>query len=156
MNFTYPNTKTNMRIERELRMAINAAARAQQTPTYNERQEAEKRSVKAFLKANPALTKKVEAARKRYLTSRAKTDALEQSSAALLKGTGLRFTDRSGHELEVGFGNKSQELFVASGGVLPPVEKREWKADEVISRLAAADKSERDAILKDYGIKWSD
>jgi hypothetical protein len=145
-----------MRIETDLRMAINAAARAQKEPSYEERQKAEQDAIDKHVKKHAAPVKKARALQAKVEKLQAEIGRLNKEIVAILNPLGIEFTCRdSGPEFELPWGDKAKENFVKSGGVLPPSDKRKWSADSVLKQLAAADPKDRDTILKEYGINWT-
>lgn len=143
-----------MKIDTDLRMAINAAARAQKEPTYEEQQKAKTAAINALIKLHPGAVYK---ARKLEAKSRklyAEATKFEKEAQTALDPLGIEFARREGIEFDLRYGDKATAAFVNAGGKLPPPSKRKWKADDVIKRLVAADPKDRDAILKEYGINW--
>jgi hypothetical protein len=135
-----------MKIERDLRMAINAVARAQKPSSWEQRHQANAKAVKDLFTKNPALKKKLTQLQKK------REQLLKQVGAinAQFDDVGLNYKLDTFHTNDDG-----KKAFVKAGGVLPPVDKRSWKADEVINLLTLAeDQKTFDKILKQYGIVW--
>ena len=145
-----------MKIDQDLRSAINAAAKAQRDMSWRERITVIEKSVTAFLKGKTALVKKMN-------TLIAKGNALDTQRQAVTdqinKTLGPLGLCVKQSEIGATFSdwgdNEDADKFTAAGGVLPPAYKGNWKAEKLIAELAAADPSKRDAILKEYGINWS-
>jgi hypothetical protein len=138
-----------MKIESELRFAINAAAKTQTELSWQEKADAKREAIEAFLKTRRGLRAKVK---------RLTADAEEKSKVARAAWHKVdAITEEIGltRALENFSNAYGEEKFEKAGGVLPPREKRRWKAEEVIAKLAAATTPKQfNAILKEYGIHW--
>ena len=147
-----------MKIDADLRMAINAAARAQKPPTSKEERESEDKAVADFLKKHRTLRAKAVALKKQSLKARALSDTADAKLNEFLRHYGLVFDEircPKNDRLEIGYGDSARAAFLNLGGTLPAPSRRKWTADEVVARLATAKPDQRDAILKEYGINWS-
>lgn len=145
-----------MKIDQDLRAAINAAAKAQPNMGWCERSTIIEKSVAAFLKKKSALTKKVNVLIQKGKDLDTKRQAITDQIKKELGPFGL-CSKRSdiGASFSDWVDNNDADKFTAAGGVLPPAYKGKWKAEKLIAELAAADPSKRDTILKEYGIDWS-
>ena len=149
-----------MKIDKDLRAAITAAARSQTQPTWQEEKKQMRDASDAFLKKSPSARRAVAKA----LKLAAQCDELDEKQKALrkqqhaaLKPFGLSI-DKGGNERHATVDRHSdedQDAFTKAGGTLPPPHRRHWKADEVIAKLAAATPDKLEAILAEYGINWS-
>lgn len=153
-----------MKIETELRHIIVATARAN-AKLPNDSHKNNQYAVDAFL-----ATPKGKKAKKQIMDLQAQIDDLEVQQAKLSKrrneiqaplgldlcGRRDKQTGKNEQYLRLGYGDDEKMAFVASGGVLPAPERRNWSSDELLRRLVAAkDQKAFDAILKEYGINWT-
>jgi hypothetical protein len=145
-----------MKIDADLRAAINAAAKAQKEPSQDELDAAEQTAISALvsMKEHKDAVKKARDLRKKFAKLNKQTDAIHAEMNSFLTPLGLRFEDaEESDRLEISYGS-SKERFVKSGGKLPTPRRQKWRAEEAITELAAADPDDRFAILKKYGINW--
>lgn len=145
-----------MKIDQDLRAVINAAAKAQPDTGWRERAVTIAKAVAAFLKRRPAMTRKVNALIAKSKSLREQQEAVDAQIKKILHPLGLGVRD---YEVVGDFSDwiddKEADRFIAAGGILPPPFKGKWKAEKLITELAAASPKKRNAILKQYGIDWS-
>lgn len=153
-----------MKIDTELRHTIAAASRANRN-LPNRDSENMKAACAAFLATKKGRGIQAKFDKLRTLKSEAekKTATIQKQINALLDPVGL--DERSNYvsasktytyTLEIDHGDDCRTAFMKAGGKLPPPQRRNWSADEVLRKLAAAtDQKSFDAILKEYGINWA-
>lgn len=145
-----------MKIDQDLRAAINAAAKAQPEYGYASEMQQITESVDAFLKKKPALKSKVESLGNQLAKLAKKEKELKLKASELLYPVGLYLSaDGVKANFRRDLDDEYAQNFVKAGGELPPPMQRRWKAETVLARLAAAKPDQRDAILKEYNIDWS-
>lgn len=154
-----------MKVDQDLRHAITAASKANRE-LREDRSEQLQKAVDTFLK-----TPKGRAAAKKALALEAEAsayDAVAQKCRdkidTILQPMGLCLGSRKAAGLSTNEAyvrmrrwneDETEADFVASGGVLPEAQNRDWKPEEVIRQLAAAkDKKTFNAVLKKYNIIW--
>lgn len=149
-----------MKIDNDLRLAINAAARTSgRTIHWKEEQKREQEAIAAFErgKGKKILTK-ARALHSELLRLDQEQTKVRDRLRSILNPVGLTAHERdeqSVFEFQGGINcDVSRQRFAASGGVLPEPCRRKWSADEVLTKLAAADAKDRDKILAEYGINW--
>jgi len=145
-----------MKIDQDLRAAINAAAKVQPEYGYNEENKQITERVDAFLKKKPAVKRKAASLIQQIADLKLKESGLREKAKALLSPFGLYINDqRVSANFRRDMDDVDAQKFVKAGGEIPPPAERRWKAETVIAKLAAAKPEKRDAILKEYGIDWS-
>lgn len=144
-----------MKVDADLRLAINAAARAQRPVSHEQEEADEKKAVNGLITLKSVSIKKARQLRAKWLKLSDQAAAVDAELDKILKPLGLRFENRNTPDLELGYGESSKQAFVKAGGILPPAKRRKWTADEVIQRLVGVKPDKRDAILKECGIDWS-
>ena len=145
-----------MKIDQDLRAAINAAAKAQPEYSYETESKQIQQCVDALFKKKPSVKRKADALLKESMALRDKKSVIDGRIGELLRPLGLRAYDlRITANFRRDMDDEDAQKFMAAGGQLPPPSQRKWKAETVIARLAAAEPKSRDTILKEYGINWS-
>lgn len=145
-----------MKIDQDLRAAINAAAKAQPEYSHDTERLQIEQCVSALLKKRPAVKRKADALIEEAITLRDKKAVIDGKLDALLKPLGLKAYDfKITANFRRDLDDEDAQKFIANGGELPPPSKRKWKAETVISRLASAEPKSRNAILKEYNINWT-
>jgi hypothetical protein len=153
-----------MKIDTELRHTIIATARANSKIPNGDR-ENKQAAVDALLAKGKGkqMLKKVMALQAQINELESKTSTLRKQRSALHEAFGLDINDRTDkatgkkeHYLRLGWGDEDAQAFIKQGGVLPDPERRNWTADELLRKLAAAKtQKEFDGLLKEYGIHWT-
>lgn len=139
-----------MKVDKDLRAAITAAAKNQTSPSYGDVEKFKADQVSAFLKERPELLKKIKLARSRLDKTQAANNKAIKDLDALVDPVGIK-RDIS----TIAYGDDAEAKFKKSGGVLPPPKKRIWKPEQCVAELAMApDQKAFDSVLKKYGIVW--
>lgn len=136
-----------MKIDGDLRAVIRAAEKAQPKTTSRKSEEAAQ-AIKTLLTAKPGLRKKLDVTANKLKALHEKRDKLDEEIDKLVgqfNNVGITYDFNY---------ISSKERFQEAGGVIPPYMNGRWKADEVISLLAAAEPEELHSILLKYGINW--
>ena len=145
-----------MKIDSDLRAAINAAAKTQEDYSYDHARKIMQQAVDDLMKKKPGLKRRVGSLIQKTKVLSDKIENNHKKIKLLLQPLGLCVYDETieaqwHRDLDCADAQK----FKAAGGQLPSPMKRKWKADTVIARLAAAKPEQRHEILKEYGIDWS-
>jgi hypothetical protein len=145
--FFNPKSKSNMKIEHDLRCAIRSAEKVQRNKdNWQARHERTESAIANLLKSKPAIAAKIAKARRE---SKRLSELLSRQSATI-DSFGLRVNCNGSSE---SLGMADEGKFKTAGGVLvqsPTV----WNADAIIAELAAADAKQGAKILARIGIQW--
>lgn len=152
-----------MKIDTELSHTIVATARAN-AKLPNDSRKNEQEAVDKFLatakgkkiqKAAMDLQSKIAALDKQRSILVGKRQSILAPAGLDMGERRIRGTRESERYLKLGYGDDEKELFLKSGGILPNPERRNWSADELLRKLAAAkDVKTFNALLAEYGINW--
>jgi len=141
-----------MKVDSDLRMALNAAEKAQVSPDWRARTQINAEALAAFLKTHPALHKKITALVTKKRKAKEASEAASKALEAVILPLGICYD--SDTDIRVPDAQAYVDKFNAAGGKIPE-EKVAWKASRVIARLVTADPADRQAILAEYGINWN-
>lgn len=144
-----------MRVDADLRQAINAVAATAKKQVYNRaaREEARQAAIVVYMATKKAAP--VRAALVAYTKAKKAAIAAEaemENADTIANKHGLHFISYRAEKPYAALNNDSD--FVRAGGKLPPEFTDGWDANQVIAELVAAPEKDKLAILKKYGIIW--